>query len=174
MRLSYAAKSGQAYTGIGGLLVERGVLTREDMSMQSIRTWMRQHPYEARQLMWENKSFVFFREVQLEDPTLGALGAQKVQLTPGRSLAVDRTYWMFGTPVWLETTVPFPAAGKPPTFNGLLIAQDTGTAIRGRARGDVFWGFGADAAEVAGRMKSPGNMTVLLPNSAAKRLRLIP
>ena len=86
MRLAYGAKTGQPYTGIGGLLVERGVLTKDNMSMQALRKWMKDNPGSARELMWENKSFVFFREVKVDDPALGAPGAQKVSLTPLRSL----------------------------------------------------------------------------------------
>ena len=172
LRLSYAAKSGHPYTGIGGVLVERGVLDREAVSMQAIRAWMAANPREARALMWENRSFVFFREVELEDPALGALGAQHVQLTPRRSLAVDRTLWMFGTPVWLDTEVPEGAGNGMVSFRQLLVAQDTGSAIIGLSRGDVYWGFGEAAAHVAGPMKSPGRMTVLLPNEAADELGL--
>ncbi len=172
MRLSYAAKSGLPYTSIGGRLVERGVLSPEAMSMQAIRAWMARHPREARDLMWENQSFVFFREVDLEDPALGALGAQHVQLTPRRSLAVDRSLWMFGTPVWLDTEAPTGNEGRSESFRQLLVAQDTGSAIRGLARGDVFWGFGDAAAAVAGPMKSPGIMAVLLPVDVAEELGL--
>ncbi len=173
MRLSYAAKSGRDYTGIGALLVERGAFSREDMSMQAIRQWLRSHPKEARELMWQNESFIFFRETELEDSSLGALGAQHVQLTPQRSLAVDRSIWMFGTPVWLDTEAPTGDQGSSAPLRQLLIAQDTGTAIRGYARGDVYWGFGEHAAAVAGRMKSPGTMVVLLPNTVATRLGLL-
>ena len=172
IRLSYAAKSGRAYTGIGALLVERGVFTREQMSMQAIRAWMNENPEKARHLMWENQSFVFFREVRLEDPDLGALGAQHVQLTPERSIALDRNIWMFGTPVWLETAVPAEQTGGLQPFHKLLIAQDTGTAIKGHARGDVYWGSGETAGHIAGLMKSPGKMIVLLPKSIAQRLGL--
>lgn len=170
IRLGYAGKTGQPYTGIGGVLVERGILSREDMSMQAIRAWMRQNPKDARALMWENKSFVFFREVTVDDPKLGPPGAQKVALTPLHSLAVDRSLWMFGTPVWLDTQAPKGESGKLTPFRGLLVAQDTGTAIKGHARGDVFWGAGEAAALTAGHMKSPGRMIVLLPNALAKRL----
>jgi membrane-bound lytic murein transglycosylase A len=169
-RLAYAAKSGQPYTGIGGLLVERGVLSRDNMSMQAIRSWMASDPQAARELMWENKSFVFFREVKVDDPELGPPGAQKVSLTPLASIAVDRGVWAFGTPVWLDTTAPTGEAGAPQTFRRLMIAQDTGTAIKGYARGDVFWGAGDSAALAAGHMKSEGTMTVLLPNALAERL----
>ena len=171
LRLSYAAKSGQPYTGIGGLLVQRGVLPEDAMSMQAIRSWM-SHPQEARELMWENKSFVFFRDVVLEHPLLGALGAQHVQLTPRRSLAVDRALWMFGTPVWLDTRVPSGADNSLAPFCQLLVAQDTGSAIKGLARGDVYWGFGDAAGYIAGPMKSAGKMAVLLPVEVAEELGL--
>lgn len=172
LRLSYAAKSGHAYTGIGGLLVQRGVLPAENMSMQAIRAWMAENPKQGRELMWENRSFVFFREADLEDPQLGALGAQHVQLTPRRSLAVDRALWMFGTPVWLDMEAPLGAEGAMAPFRQLLIAQDTGSAIKGMARGDVYWGFGDAAAQIAGPMKSAGRMTVLLPFDVAEELGL--
>ncbi|WP_373502526.1 murein transglycosylase A [Aestuariivirga sp.] len=174
IRLSYSAKSGLPYTGIGALLVERGVIRREDMSMQALRAWMVDNPAAARELMWENRSFIFFREVELENQELGALGAQHVQLTPMRSLAIDRSQWAFGTPVWLDTSVPEGDGTILRNFRHLLIAQDTGSAITGLARGDVFWGFGEKAAVSAGHMKSPGTMTVLLPTSVAKDLGLLP
>lgn len=170
MRLAYAAKTGLPYTAIGGLLVERGILARDTVSMQTIRAWMRSDPKAARELMWENKSFVFFREIDGDDTGLGPPGAQKVALTPSHSLAVDRSLWMFGTPVWLDTQVPKGESGKLVPFRGLLVAQDTGTAIKGYARGDVFWGAGEEAALTAGQMKSPGLMIVLLPKALAKRL----
>lgn len=172
LRLSYAAKSGLPYTAIGGVLVARGVSSAEAMSMQIISDWMAKHPQEARQLMWENQSFVFFREVKLEDPALGALGAQHVQLTPRHSLAVDRSIWMFGTPFWLESEAPNGEDERLIGFRQLLIAQDTGSAIKGTARGDVYWGFGETAARVAGPMKSPGRMIVLLPLEVVAELGL--
>jgi peptidoglycan lytic transglycosylase A len=170
IRLAYAAKTGLPYTAIGGLLAERGIIAREDVSMQAIRAWMRENPKPARELMWENKSFVFFRKYPIGDPKLGPPGAQKVALTPFHSLAVDRALWMFGTPVWLDTQAPKGEAGKLVPFRTLLVAQDTGTAIKGHARGDVFWGAGEEAALTAGQMKSPGLMIVLLPKTLAKRL----
>jgi membrane-bound lytic murein transglycosylase A len=172
IRLSYAAKTGRPYTAIGGVLIKRGILNAKTNSMQSIRAWMSGHPAEARELMWQNESFVFFREVPVTDETLGALGAQQVHLTPRRSLAVDRATWAFGTPVFLETTLPPEAGGT--TFNHVLVAQDTGTAIKGMARGDVYWGWGEEAAHIAGHMKSQGKMTVLLPLPVAHRLGLLP
>jgi membrane-bound lytic murein transglycosylase A len=165
MRLAYAGKSGRTYTGIGGVLVDKGLLAKDDMSMQALRRWMAAHPEDARELMWRNESFIFFREVDVADPSLGAPGAQKVPLHPKRSLAVDRTIWAFGTPVWLDAETPSGSGGRMEKFRRLMIAQDTGTAIRGYARGDVYWGWGEDAAVAAGHMKSPGTMHVLLPKA---------
>jgi membrane-bound lytic murein transglycosylase A len=173
VRLAYAAKSGLAYASIGRILVERGIFSPEELSMQALREWMAGHPEGARELMWRNESFIFFREVELEDPSLGALGAQHVQLTPLRSIAVDRNFWMFGMPVWLDAKVPAGKQAGLKVFRKLLIAQDTGTAIKGLARGDVYWGSGEDAALIAGHMKSPGTMTVLLPKVVALGLGLI-
>jgi membrane-bound lytic murein transglycosylase A len=170
VRLAYAAKTGLPYTGIGGVLVKRGILTPETNSMQSIRAWMAENREAARELMWQNQSFVFFREIEIADSKLGALGAQHVNLTPHRSLAVDRSLWAFGTPVWLSTTTPPESPGGSKPFNHLMIAQDTGTAIKGLARGDVYWGWGDTAAQIAGHMKSTGVMTVLLPNALAHAL----
>jgi membrane-bound lytic murein transglycosylase A len=172
MRLSFAAKSGLPYTGIGAILAERRVLSREQLSMQTIRHWMAQHPADALELMWRNESFIFFREADLQDPMLGALGAQQVQLTPRRSLAVDRSFWPLGMPVWLDTSVPAGEESPMQHFRQLLIAQDTGSAITGPARADVYWGFGEDAGRLAGPMKSPGEMYVLLPCAVADELRL--
>ncbi len=169
MRLAYGAKTGQPYTGIGGLLVERGILTKDNMSMQMLRKWMGENPATARQLMWENRSFIFFREVEVDDATLGAPGAQKVSLTPLRSLAVDRSLWMFGTPLWLDADVPSGANSEMLSFRHLMVAQDTGTAIKGYVRGDVYWGWGERAALTAGQMKSPGRLIALLPKKLAKR-----
>ena len=173
IRLSYAAKSGLPYQAIGGILVERGILTRQTMSMQSLRQWMQQHPAEAHELMWKNPSYIFFRELEMVDGNLGAVGAGKVNLTPHRSLAIDKQHFLYGTPIWLETQLPPEAAGGAEPFEHLMIAQDTGSAIRGLARGDVYWGWGDTAAQVAGHMKSSGTMTILLPHAVIKRLQLL-
>jgi membrane-bound lytic murein transglycosylase A len=170
IRLSYAAKNGQPYTGIGGVLLARGLGTRDTMSMQLLRQWMAKHPAETRQLLWNNNSFVFFRPTEIADGKLGAIGAAKVNLTPLRSLAVDRSHWMFGTPLFIETHEPPEAKTGPVPFNHLMIAQDTGTAIRGLIRGDIYWGWGEKAALNAGHMKSKGGMVALLPKALAQRL----
>ena len=171
LRLGYAAKSGLPYTAIGAVLIRRGDIPREQMSMQSIRRWMSDNPAAARQLMWENESFVFFRELKLKNADLGPIGAQQVQLTPLRSLAVDRRYWALGTPSWLETNLPA-AAGEGQKFHHLMIAQDTGSAIKNPIRGDIFFGAGKTAAELAGHMQNPGKLYALLPLSTVKRLGL--
>jgi membrane-bound lytic murein transglycosylase A len=170
IRLAYAAKTGQPYTGIGHVLLEKGVGTKETMSMEFLRGWMSDHPAEARELMWNNRSYIFFRAIDVPSADLGALGAQQVNLTPLRSLAVDRSIWMFGTPIWIDTTTPLEAGSKP--FQHLMVAQDTGTAIKGHVRGDVYWGWGEEAAFNAGHMKSAGSMVVLLPKLVAARLKL--
>jgi membrane-bound lytic murein transglycosylase A len=170
IRLAYAAKTGLPYTGIGGVLLAKGVGTKDTMSMELLRSWMKDHPSEARELMWNNKSYIFFRQIEVPSNDLGPLGAQQVNLTPLRSLAVDRSIWMFGTPIFISTTTP-PESGVKP-FRHLMVAQDTGTAIKGHVRGDVYWGWGDAAAFNAGYMKSAGAMVVLLPNLVAARLKL--
>jgi membrane-bound lytic murein transglycosylase A len=172
MRLAFAAKTGLPYTAVGGILARRGDIPLNEVSMQSIRDWMAKNPKAARELMWQNESYVFFREIPASDPALGPPGAQQVPLTPLRSLAVDRAYWAFGTPIWLDADVPSGPDGALQPLRQLLVAQDTGSAIKGRVRGDVFWGTGEAAAAVAGLMKSPGVMVALLPKAVAARLGL--
>ncbi len=170
MRLAYAGKTGLPYTAIGGVLVNNGELKKETLSMQTIRQWMEENPDKAQDLMWKNKSFVFFRILKDIDPELGPVGAQHVNLTPKISLAVDRRYWSLGTPVWLDTKISLDGSAKIQPWRSLLVAQDTGSAIRGYARGDVFWGSGKEAAVIAGQMKAAGTMVVLLPKKLAARL----
>jgi membrane-bound lytic murein transglycosylase A len=172
IRLSYAGKNGHPYTGIGHVLIERGVAPSHQMSMQVLRDWMHHNPEQARALMWHNASYIFFQIATVTDATLGGLGAAKVNLTPGHSLAIDRAWWMFGTPLWLDTTLPPEIARADTSIRRLMIAQDTGSAIKGRLRGDVFWGWGDDATAIAGHMKSQGRMTALLPLRVAERLGL--
>lgn len=170
-RAVYAGQNGRPYISIGRILVQRGELTLETVSMQSIRAWLLGHPAEAQRLMNENPSYVFFAEQPIGDPSLGAAGAQGVPLIPEASLAVDLTVHALGVPVWLETTAPDPDPTKPDRiFERLLVMQDTGGAIRGPVRGDVYWGYSPDAGAIAGRMHSEGRMTVLLPRGVASRL----
>ncbi len=160
VRVGYAASNGQPYFAIGRSLIERGILTRETVSMQAIRAWLKANPEEGRRLMAENRSFIFFRALEGDGP-LGALG---VALTPGRSLAVDRRFLPLGVPVWLAAQAPDPDPARPDiALRRLVVAQDTGGAIRGPVRGDVFWGSGRAAESVAGRMKHLGRYWLLLP-----------
>lgn len=171
MRLAYAAQNGQPYTAIGAVLIAMGELTRETVSVPAIRAWIAAHPERMDELLDNNASYVFFTLQPLGDPTLGANGTEGVPLTPGTSLAVDLAAHPLGTPLWLETTVPNPDASKPNrNIARLMVAQDTGGAIKGVVRGDVYWGFGPEAGAIAGRMRSPGRLTVLLPKSLAARL----
>lgn len=162
IRVGYAGENGHPYFAIGRELVNRGALSKEEVSMQSIRRWLEEHPEEAPAVLATNASYVFFREIEGEGP----LGAEGVPLTPGRSLAVDRKHWPLGVPLWLDATAPSAQEGTPDRpLRRLVIAQDTGGAIRGPIRGDVFWGAGDEAAEIAGRMKHGGRLWVLLPRS---------
>ena len=156
VRLGYAATNGRPYTAIGRVLVAEGALAREEVSLQSIRDWLRANPGEQRRVMDRNESYVFFREVPGEGP-IGTLG---VPLTPGRSLAVDFRLMPLGVPLWIDTVDPLDT-GRP--LRRLVVAQDTGGAIRGAVRGDLFWGAGREAEERAGRMRSPGRYYVLVP-----------
>ena len=164
VRIGYVARNGHAYKSIGRELIKRGALSRERVSMQSIKTWLRDNSEKAPALMASNPSFIFFRIIdgalKSLDKQQGPIGAQGVPLTPGRSLAVDRAYFPLGIPIWLDTTDPL-EPGLP--LRRLVIAQDTGSAIKGPVRGDLFWGFGAEAATRAGLMKQPGNYFLLLP-----------
>jgi len=152
LRIGYDGQNGHPYVPIGRLLVERGSLTKDSASMQAIRAWIKEHPEEGKSLMAENPSYVFFREMSGEGP----VGAQGVALTAGRSLAVDRDFIPLGVPLYLD-------AGD--DLRRLVIAQDTGGAIRGPVRGDLFWGAGAEAELRAGTMKARGRYFLLLPKT---------
>jgi membrane-bound lytic murein transglycosylase A len=162
VRIGYADQNGHPYQSVGRLLVERGELKLEEASMQGIQAWARAHPESLRDLLHSNPSYVFFRE--LPNTESGPIGALGVPLTPGRSIAVDPRHIPLGAPVWLVTSQP----NSHQPLNRLVLAQDTGGAIRGAIRADFFWGFGKQAGELAGRMKQPGRMWVLLPVGATK------
>jgi membrane-bound lytic murein transglycosylase A len=168
IRLGFAAQNGHPYTPIGRELVARGALEKDQVSLQSIRRWLADHPQAAPEVMAKNASYVFFEREEGDGP----VGTEGVILTPGRSLAVDTAFLPLGIPLWLAGTAPSPAAAAPDRpLRRLLVAQDTGGAIRGPVRGDVFWGHGEEAAAVAGRMKNPGRLWALLPRGLAARLR---
>lgn len=158
MRVGYAAKNGRPYRAIGRVLVERGALAKEDVSMQSIRAWLAANPREAQAVMATNPSYVFFRELPKQQD--GPTGAQGVTLTAGRSLAVDRRFVPLGIPIWVASQNP---DAPDMQTQRLVVAQDTGGAITGPVRGDVFWGTGHQAADRAGRMREFGNYYFLLP-----------
>jgi len=157
LRVGYADQNGHPYQSIGKLLVERGELKLEQASMQGIKDWGMKNPDKLPDLLASNPSFVFFRE--LPNGLSGPLGALGVPLTGGRSIAIDPRFIPLGAPVFLATTQP----NSTLPLNKLVMAQDTGGAIRGGVRADVFWGFGDAAGELAGRMKQRGRMWVLLP-----------
>ncbi|MBI4183991.1 MAG: MltA domain-containing protein [Proteobacteria bacterium] len=158
VRIGYAGQNGHDYVSVGRVLIERGALAREGASLQSIRVWLKANPKAAAEVLAANPSFVFFRVVPGDGP-VGALG---VALTPGRSLAVDPLFVPLGVPLWLDLEDPLAAGTR---LRRLVLAQDTGGAIRGPIRGDLFWGAGAEAEERAGRMKSRGRYFLLLPKS---------
>ena len=157
MRVGYADQNGHPYLSIGKLLVERGELKLEQASMQGIKDWGAKNPDKLPELLASNPSFVFFRE--LPDGLPGPLGSLGVPLTGGRSIAIDPKYIPLGAPVFLATTQPNSAQ----PLNRLVMAQDSGGAIRGGVRADFFWGFGNAAGDLAGRMKQRGRLWVLLP-----------
>ena len=166
IRVGYADQNGLPYRAIGRDLIEIGALTPENVSLQSIRAWLKDNPGRARDIMSRNKSYIFFRENQELDPADGPLGAQNVPLTAGRSLAVDPRHVPLGAPLWLDTTAPWPDGDRP--LRRLMVAQDVGGAIKGAVRGDVFWGAGERAEAVAGHMKSQGRFFVLVPRAALR------
>ena len=157
VRIGFADHNGHPYKSIGKILVERGELTADKASMQGIKLWAVKNPTGLASLLQQNPAYVFFRE--LPASPLGPIGAQGVPLTPGRSIAVDAMTTPLGAPVFLSTTMPLSA--RP--LNRLVVAQDTGTAIKGAVRADFFWGFGDEAGQSAGRMRQSGRMWILYP-----------
>lgn len=161
MSLGFDGSNNRPYTAIGAVLVEMGVMKREDVTWPAIRDWMKRNPVKAREVMRRNERYIFFKDTK----NAGAIGSQGVALVAQRSMAVDPTYTPYGTPVWIDTTRP--VARKPGTteiYRRLMVAQDSGSAIKGPARGDVFFGAGAQAADWAGRMVGGGRAIVLVPN----------
>ncbi len=162
MRLGFAASNGQKFLGLGRILKDAGkIRDGEDGSMQAVRAWLKANPGEAAALMAKNPRFIFLRKIEGDGP----VGAEGVALVPGRSMAVDTRFIALGLPLWLDSQEP---GGKP--LRRLMVAQDVGAAIKGVVRGDVFFGTGEPALELAGRMKSPGGYYLLLPKSLAPAL----
>jgi len=169
MRITFDGKSGHAYTSIGRLAIARGYLTAAAADKAGLETWLRQNPLDGRDLMQKNRSYIFFKPTPQITEDEGPIGAAGVPLTGGRSLAVDRTLMTFHTPVWVDVAgIPDPDA--PPDaaairLRRLMIAQDTGSAIVGPARGDLFFGSGDEAGERAGRVRQSATMTLFLPTT---------
>lgn len=166
MAVGYADQNGQPYTSIGKILIERGDIKREDISLFSIRNWLKNNPHQARSLLEQNRSYIFFsiRDNADENPR----GSLNVPLTPGRSIAVDPSNIPLGSPVWLDTSYPHESDH---TLQRLTLAQDTGGAIKGYARADMFWGNGEMAEKLAGEMKQPAELYVLLPRDESIQSR---
>ncbi len=167
-RITYAAKAGHPFTAIGKLLVDRCEIPMAEISMQAIRAWLAAHPDEVDELLWQNRSYIFFREAEVENTSLGPIAAAKVPLVAGRSLAVDRLIHGFGYPFFIHAeSLTRLDEGKP--FARLMLALETGTAIVGPARGDIFTGSGDEAGELAGAVRNAADFYILVPKQAASR-----
>nr|WP_225642594.1 MltA domain-containing protein [Bradyrhizobium australafricanum] len=162
LRINYDAHNGYPYTPVGRVLIDRGIIPKDQMSMQKIREWMEQNPDGAKDLRRQNRSFVFFREVPLSDKD-EAVGAQGVPLTPGRSIAVDKALHVYGTPFFIAGELPIESEQSKTPFHRLMIAQDTGSAIVGPARADLYFGAGAEAGKVSGRLRHNMQFVMLVP-----------
>lgn len=167
-RITYAAKAGHAFTGIGRHLVDTGEIDPAAISMGAIREWLARNPDRADETYWRNRSYIFFREEEIGDPALGPIAAAKVQMTPGRSLAVDRAIHTFGCPFFIQSQSLTRLDGGRP-FRRLMLALDTGSAIVGPARGDIFTGSGDLAGDLAGSVRNDADFHILVPRKAAGR-----
>ena len=166
LRLNYIASNGMPYTPVGKFLIDRGIVSKEEMSMDKIREFMESNPDEGKELRRKNRSFVFFQETPLGTHD-ECIGAQGVPLTPGRSLAVDKRIHIYGTPVWIDAELPIESEKPETKFRRLLFAQDTGSAIVGPARADIYFGHGEEISHIAGRIKQNGQFVMLAPQSVA-------
>jgi membrane-bound lytic murein transglycosylase A len=162
LRVNYDSHNGLPYTPVGRVLIDQKIMNKDQVSMQSIREWMEANPEQAKEVRRQNKSYVFFRITDLatEDE---AVGGQGVQLMPGRSIAIDRALHAYGTPFFIQADLPIANQKGGTKFDRLMIAQDTGSAIVGPARADIYFGAGDEAARIAGRIKNPGTFVMLLP-----------
>jgi membrane-bound lytic murein transglycosylase A len=162
LRISYDAHNGYPFVPISRLLIERHLVTREEMSIQRIREWMQNNPDGANTVRRQNGQVGFFRIVGLNDAT-EAIGAQGIPLTAGRSIAVDKALHAYGTPLFIEADLLLPGTPSQSAFRRLMIAQDTGSAIVGPARADLFFGAGEEAGKLAGRIQQSGRFAMLVP-----------
>jgi membrane-bound lytic murein transglycosylase A len=174
LRINYDAHNGYPFVPVSRILIKRNIIPRAEMSMERIREWMRANPQSAEEVLRQNRSFVFFRIVGLSDDhepkdaqgpphDREAVGAQGVPLTPGRSIAVDNALHVYGTPFFIQADLPFTGEKRSGAFDRLMIAQDTGSAIVGPARADIFCGAGDRAGQLAGRVHHPGSFALLVP-----------
>jgi len=166
LRLNYIASNGMPYTPVGKFLIDRGIVSKEEMSMDKIREFMEANPEEGKALRQKNRSFVFFQETALSAHD-ECIGGQGVPLTPGRSLAVDKKIHIYGTPIWIDAEFPIESEKPETKFRHLLVAQDTGSAIVGPARADIYFGHGEEVGHIAGRIKQNGQFVMLVPQSVA-------
>src|SRR5262249_26920971 len=164
MRVNYAAHNGLPYTPVGRILIERNLVPREEMSLDRIRKWMSDNPDQTKELRRKNQGFVFFRIAGLADESEPA-GGEGVRLTPGRSIAVDRPFHLYGTPFFIEAELPIDGAAAKTPWRRLTIAQDTGSAIVGPARADIYFGAGDDAGRIAGRVRHGARVAMLVPRA---------
>jgi len=164
LRVNYDSHNGQPYTPVGRILIERGIIPREEMSMDRIRKWMAENPEGGKELRRQNKSYVFFRATGAPEHE-EARGAQGVPLTASRSIAVDKSLHVYGTPFFIAADLPIGSEAAATKFRKLMIAQDTGSAIVGPARADIYFGSGADAGRIAGRIKNPAQFVMLMPRA---------
>lgn len=164
VRINYDAHNGYPYTPVGRILIERNIVPRDQMSMQRIRQYMDESPENAKELRRLNRSYIFFREVKLSDKD-EAVGAQGVPLTAGRSIAVDKALHVYGTPFFIDGLLPIESEQSSTAFRRLMVAQDTGSAIVGPARADLYFGAGVEAGKVSGRLKHPARFVMLIPKS---------
>jgi membrane-bound lytic murein transglycosylase A len=164
LRVNYDSHNGWPYLPVGRVLIERNIVPKEEMSMQRIREWMDANPAAAKGVRRQNKSYVFFHTTDLatEDE---AIGGQGVPLVPGRSIAVDRSLHVYGTPFFIAADLPIADEKAGTKFRRLVFAQDTGSAIVGPARADIYFGAGDEAARAAGRIRNPGEFVMLLPRA---------
>ncbi|MDB5532723.1 MAG: Membrane-bound lytic murein transglycosylase [Hyphomicrobiales bacterium] len=168
VRLGYAGRNGHPYTSIGKALVDEGQIPMSEMSLNRLKAWVRDNGQGAngagRKLMQRNRSYVFFKRSDALAPDQGPIGGEGVELTPLRSIAVDRRLWAYGLPFWIDAELPGAETATTP-LRRLMIAQDTGTAIVGAARADIFYGTGEQAGIAAGNIRHRGTFYVLLPRT---------
>jgi membrane-bound lytic murein transglycosylase A len=172
IRVHYDGKNGHPYRSIGRYLIEKGLLAADKVSMGALKNWLRADPERGKQVMWQNASYVFFRELKGPDAK-GPMGAMQVQLTPGRSLAVDPSHHTLGLPIFVNAE-GMGHVGKSTGLRRLMVAQDVGSAIKGPERGDIYFGSGDAAGRLAGVTKHPTKFTVLVPNDIPARAEAAP